>query len=219
MKLLILEDDRFIRDEIETYFKMKGHEVSGYENADELFDDMNLENYDILLLDINLPGFNGFDTLKELRKFNINTPVIFITSMSEIDYVKEAYSLGCNDYIRKPFYFEELELRINKLLLKNSSSNIIVLNNTYKFDITKLELIDNEDNEIELSKNEKNLIFLLIKNAPHIVSYDTIIEYVWQAKPINSNTLRTQIKKLRAKLKHNFIINIRGSGYKIEKYD
>lgn len=218
MKLLILEDDRFIRDEIETYFKIKGHEVSSYENADELFDDMNLENYDILLLDINLPGFNGFDTLKELRKFNINTPVIFITSMSEIDYVKEAYSLGCNDYIRKPFYFEELELRINKLLLKNSSSNIIVLNDTYKFDITKLELIDNEGNEIELSKNEKNLIFILIKNASHIVSYDAIIEYVWQAKPINNNTLRTQIKKLRAKLKHNFIINIRGSGYKIEKY-
>jgi len=218
VKLLILEDDRFIRDEIETYFKIKGHEVSSYENADELFDDMNLENYDILLLDINLPGFNGFDTLKELRKFNINTPVIFITSMSEIDYVKEAYSLGCNDYIRKPFYFEELELRINKLLLKNSSSNIIVLNDTYKFDITKLELIDNEGNEIELSKNEKNLIFILIKNASHIVSYDAIIEYVWQAKPINNNTLRTQIKKLRAKLKHNFIINIRGSGYKIEKY-
>ncbi len=219
MKLLILEDDNFIRDEIKTYFEIKGHSVKGYSNANELFEDSNINNYDIFLFDINMPGLNGFETLKELRSFDINTPIIFITSMSDIDYVKKAYSLGCNDYIRKPFYFEELELRINQLLMKDSRKKTVKLNDIYKFDIDKMELIDNDNNEVKLNKNEKNLIFLLIKNLSHTVSYDNIVEYVWQDKPINSNTLRTQIKKLRAKLKKDFIFNIRGSGYKIKKYD
>ena len=220
MKILILEDDDFIRDEVKTYFEMKNHTVDGYSNADELFENESLGSYDIFLFDINMPGANGFETLKELRSFNINTPVIFITSMSDIDYVKEAFSLGCNDYVRKPFYFEELELRINNLLLKNNSlENIIPLNDIYSFDINKMELIDSDKNEVELNKNEKNLIFLLVKNLSHTVSYDKIIEYVWHDKPINSNTLRTQIKKLRSKLKKDFIVNIRGLGYKINRYD
>jgi len=219
MKILILEDDDFIRDEVKTYFEMKNHTVDGYSNAEELFENPSLGSYDIFLFDINMPGLNGFETLKELRNFDIKTPIIFITSMSDIDYVKEAYSLGCNDYIRKPFYFEELELRINKLLMKDLSKSVVKLNELYSFDMDKMELIDNEKNEVPLNKNEKNLIFLLVKNLSHTVSYDKIIEYVWQDKPINSNTLRTQIKKLRSKLKKDFIVNIRGSGYKIEKYD
>ncbi len=219
MKILILEDDDFIRDEVKTYFEMKNHTVDGYSNADDLFENISLGSYDIFLFDINIPGLNGFETLKELRSFDINTPVIFITSMSDIDYVKKAYSLGCNDYIRKPFYFEELELRINKLLIKDSFKSLIKINDIYSFNTDKMELIDDKGNEVELNKNEKNLIFLLIKNISHTVSYDKIIEYVWQDKPINSNTLRTQIKKLRAKLKKDFIINVRGLGYKINRYD
>ncbi|NPA74445.1 MAG: response regulator, partial [Epsilonproteobacteria bacterium] len=161
MKILILEDDDFIREEVKRYFEMKNHTVDGYSNADELFENSSLGSYDIFLFDINMPGLNGFETLKEIRSFDIDTPVIFITSMSDIDYVKEAYSLGCNDYIRKPFYFEELELRINKLLLDNNSKNLIKINEIYSFDIDKMELIDNENKEVKLNKNEKNLIYLL----------------------------------------------------------
>ena len=218
MKILILEDDDFIREEVKNYFELKGHIVKGYQNGEELFEDNALGSYDIFLFDINMPGLNGFETLKELRELDIDTPIIFITSMSDIDYVKKAYSLGCSDYIRKPFFFEELELRINKLILQNDK-NLIKLNDSYSFDIKKQELIDENGNIVELSKNEIKLIFLLVKNISHTVSYDTIIEYVWEDKPINSNTLRTQIKKLRAKLKDNFIDNIRGLGYRINRYD
>lgn len=217
MKILILEDDDFIREEIINYFTAKNHSVTGYQNAEGLFEDSVLGSYDIFLFDINMPGLNGFETLKELRELKIDTPIIFITSMSDIDYVKEAYSLGCSDYIRKPFFFEELELRINKLILKDVD-DLIKLNDTYTFDIKKQELYDNDGNIVELSKNELKLIFLLVKNISHTVNYDTIIDYVWENKPINSNTLRTQIKKLRAKLKDNFIENIRGLGYKINRY-
>jgi len=218
LKILILEDDDFIREEIINYFTAKNHSVTGYQNSDQLFEDEILNSYDIFLFDINMPGLNGFDTLKELRELKIDIPVIFITSMSDIDYVKEAYTLGCSDYIRKPFFFEELELRINKLIIKDNK-NLIKLNKTYTFDIKKQELYDKDRNIVELSKNEIKLIFLLVKNISHIISYDTIIDYVWENKPINSNTLRTQIKKLRAKLKDDFIENIRGQGYKIKKYD
>jgi len=219
VKILILEDDDFIREEVKNYFELKNHIVKGYRNADELFEDNALGSYDIFLFDINMPGLNGFETLKELRELGFDTPVIFITSMSDVDCVKEAYSLGCSDYIRKPFFFEELELRIEKLIIKNNE-NIIRLNKSYKFDIKKQELIyEKYGSIVELSKNESKLIFLLVKNISHTVSYDRIIEYVWEDKPISSNTLRTQIKKLRAKLKDNFIENIRGLGYKIDKYD
>ncbi len=217
MKILILEDDEFIREEVKNYFELKNHTVIGYQNAEELFEDSALGSYDIFLFDINIPGLNGFDTLKELRDLNILTPIIFITSMSDIDYVKKAYSLGCSDYIRKPFFFEELELRIDKLLMQDNK-NIIKLNETYSFDIKKQELIEKEKSVVDLSKNETKLIFLLVKNLSHTINYDTIIEYVWEDKPISSNTLRTQIKKLRAKLKEDFIQNVRGIGYKINRY-
>ena len=219
MKILILEDDDFIRDEVKIYFEMKQHSVASYSNADELFEDNNLNSYDIFLFDINMPGLNGFETLKELKELGVNVPTIFITSMSDVDYVKEAYKLGCSDYIRKPFYFEELELRIKKLLLDDSSNEQIKLNSHYSFNMQTLELLDNNGNEVELNKNEKKLIFLLIKHISHTVDYDKIMEYVWEDKVVNSNTLRTQIKKLRSKLKENFIVNIRGLGYKINRYD
>ncbi len=219
MKILILEDDDFIREEVKIYFEMKRHTVTCYSNADELFEDTSLNSYDIFLFDINMPGLNGFETLKELKELGIKVPTIFITSMSDVDCVKEAYKLGCSDYIRKPFYFEELELRIKKLLLDESSNETVKLNKLYTFNTQTLELTDEEGDEVELNKNEKKLIFLLIKHISHTVDYDKIMEYVWEDKVVNSNTLRTQIKKLRAKLKEDFIINVRGLGYKINRYD
>jgi len=214
VKLLVLEDDEFICEQIQTYFELNNHTVETYYDGESLLDNAILEDFDIFLFDINTPKKNGIETLSEIRAENINTPAIFLTALGEIEFVKQGYDAGCNDYVRKPFNLEELELRIMQLLHKNVST--VKIDENYSFDTAKMELYYKEKT-IELSNLQKNLLYILIKNIGTIVPTDTIIDYVWNDKDICNNTLRTQIKKLRLKLETNFIINIRNSGYKIEK--
>ncbi|NOX14521.1 MAG: response regulator transcription factor [Epsilonproteobacteria bacterium] len=217
MRITLLEDDSFIAQEIKIYFEMKNHQVEVFENGKELLDNPNINTVDIFILDINTPIKNGIETLKELRKLNIQTPAVFLTSMSDIDYIKLGFDAGCSDYIRKPFHFEELEIRINKVLFSENAKKIQI-GPQHFFDLSRKELIDDEK-IVELSENEKNLLFFLIKNINHVLNSNVIIDYIWQDKIISDNTLRTLIKKLRSKSSYDFIKNIRGSGYKIEKYD
>jgi len=217
VKIILLEDDTFIAEEIKLYFEIKNHQVDLYNNGEDLLENANLYTTDILLLDINMPIKNGIETLKEIRGLNINTPSIFLTSMSDIDTIRLGYEAGCSDYVRKPFHFEELELRINKLVLEYNSKHIQIGPEQF-YNPIEMELTD-KSHIIELSENEKNLIYFLIKNLNHIIDSDSIMGYVWNEKIVNSNTLRTQIKKIRSKISYDFIQNIRGTGYKIESYN
>jgi len=216
LKIILLEDDEFIAEEIKLYFEIKNHTVECYLNGEDLLENANIYSNDIFLLDINMPIKNGIETLKEIRSLNIKTPAIFLTSMSDISTIKLGYEAGCSDYIRKPFHFEELELRMNKLVLECELKKI-QLGPTQYYNSSSMELQEN-NKIIDFSENEKNLIYYLVKNLNHVVSSDTLMDYVWDDKIVNSNTLRTQIKKIRAKLSFDFIQNIRGTGYKIESY-
>ena len=217
MRITLLEDDSFIAEEIKIYFEMKDHQVEIFANGEELLNSSNIFTTDIFILDINTPVKNGIETLKEIRNLDIDTPAVFLTSMSDIDYIKLGFDAGCSDYIRKPFHFEELEIRIKKILFSDNSSKIQIGKNQF-FDLSRRELTDCEK-IIELSENEKNLLFFLVKNINHILNSSVIIDYIWQDKIVSDNTLRTLIKKLRSKISYDFIKNIRGSGYKIEKYN
>ncbi len=209
MKILLLEDDTFILEQVKNYFELDDHVVDCYSDGQSLLNNAILETYDIFLLDINTPIKNGFDTLKEIRAQKIGTPAIFLTAMSDIDHVKKGYELGCNDYVRKPFILDELSLRIAQLLHK---TQIIKIDENYKFDIQSLELFYNNDC-VALNKQEKHLLYFLLKYKGKPVDPNILIDYVWEDKDVCGNTLRTQIKKIRAKLKRNFIENIRNIGY------
>ena len=215
MKLLVLEDDKFICEQIQTYFELNDHKVDVFYDGESLLQNAILDSYDIFLFDINTPKKNGIDTLKSIRTEGIHTPAIFLTAMSDIDFVKQGYEAGCNDYVRKPFNLDEVELRIIQLLHKDIET--IKLDTEYSFDISKMELLYKE-NIVDLSITQKDFLYLLIKNIGSIVPPHIIIDYIWDEKDVCDNTLRTHIKKLRSKLKNNFIINVRNSGYKIEKY-
>lgn len=218
MKILLLEDDDFICQSIKNFFELNDNKVDYYHDGEELLDNAVLTNYDIFLLDINTPKKNGFETLKEIREEGILTPAIYLTAQSDIEHIKEGYSLGCSDYVRKPFILDELELRINQIIHKNINQNDIYISKEYKFNLNSMQLYY-KDEVVELKQHEKNLLYLLVKNIGLILSPNIIKDYVWDEKNVCDNTLRTQIKKLRAKLNENFIINIRNSGYKINKYD
>ena len=217
MKILLLEDDSFICEQIKSYFELDGNKVDFYNDGEELLDNAILTNYDIFLLDINTPKKNGFETLKEIRRQGVNTPAIYVTAQSDLEHVKQGYELGCNDYIRKPFILEEVEIRINQILHKDQDCDDLNLSDNYRFNLCNMQLY-HKNLPFDLTLQEKNLLYILVKNLGTIVTPNDIKDYVWDDKNVCDNTLRTQIKKLRTKLGENFIVNIRNSGYKIEKH-
>ena len=215
MKILLLEDDEFICEQVKNYFELDGHDVDFFNDGEELLDNAVLDIYDIFLFDINTPKKDGFETLTYIRQKGISTPAMFLTAMSDIEHVKKGYDIGCSDYIRKPFILEEVELRINQILYPNNNMKVKI-SHEYEFDLSNMRLFYKEI-EVAVNKHERALLYILVKNLGNIVTPYVIKDYVWEDKDVCDNTLRTQIKKLRAKLKENFIINIRNSGYKIEK--
>ncbi|ADV46611.1 two component transcriptional regulator, winged helix family [Nitratifractor salsuginis DSM 16511] len=213
MKLLLLEDDPIIAEQIRNYFELFDHRVDHYSDGAQLLDEANPAHYDIMLLDINTPGLNGIEVLRSFRDLSIDTPAIFITAMSDLDYLKQAYRFGCNDYVRKPFDIEELEIRIEHLV-KGRTERWIAVTERYRFDMKNERLFDGE-REVPLGRKERQLLHLLLKNRGHIVSKERIKDYLWEDQEVCDNTLRTTMKKLRDKLEENFIDNLRGVGYRI----
>lgn len=214
MKILLLEDDTLIAEQIKEYFELFEHKVDLYSDGLELIENANPDCYDIMLLDINTPGMSGMDVLREFRELSVTTPAIFVTAMSDLSHLKEAYGIGCNDYVKKPFDIEELELRIEQLV-KESQAKPIAISTSYSFDM-KSEKLYCDKEEVHLNDKESSLIYLLLKNRSQIVSKEIIKSYVWDDQDVCDNTLRTKIKKLRDKLGENFIQSLRGVGYKID---
>jgi len=212
MKILVVEDDTFIGESIKEYFELQNNKVDYFSSPKKAVADTHPAYYDIFLFDINMEGMSGLELYRELKRY-VDVPVIFLTAYSDIEHIEEAFDLGAVDYIKKPFALRELELRIKRVLFKGT--NYIQIGDGYAFDLKKLKLFYN-DVEVELTPNEKYFLELLCQNIGQIVSSETIKDYIWEDKYICDNTLRTQVKKLRSKLKVNFIKNVRGSGYKIE---
>jgi len=214
VKILLLEDDALIAEQIKDYFELCDYKVDLYDNGLSLIENANPSCYDIMLLDINTPGMSGVEVLREFRDLSIETPAIFVTAMSDMGYLKEAYAIGCNDYVRKPFDIEELELRMEQLV-KRSRQSQITLSEHYTFDM-KEEKLYYRGNEVHLNEKERSLLYLLLKNRSRTVSKEVIKTYVWDDQDVCDNTLRTKIKKLRDKLDENFIQSLRGAGYMID---
>jgi len=217
MKILLLEDEYSLRVSVEEFLSDIGYEVDGFMDGLEAYDAVYDRSYDLLLLDVNVPSLSGFELLKKLREDDVKIPAIFLTSMTEMDDLKEGYKRGCCDYIRKPFDLEELELRIDQALashLQNDSS-IIELQEGLIYDLKKSKLTNNGQ-EIVLRKTEKELLEVLIKNKNSIVSTQMFQDEVW-GEYVEPATIRVQLNNLKKKLPDEIIQNRRGLGYIIER--
>ena len=217
MKILLLEDEYSLRVSIEEFLKDIGYEVDGFMDGLEAHDAVYDTNYDILLLDVNVPSLDGFELLRKLREDGVKTPAIFLTSMTDTTDLKEGYRRGCCDYIRKPFDLEELELRIDQALasVSDDDSSIVEIgcNITYDMKKSKLTL---EDEEIILRKTEKDMLEVLIKHKNVVVSTEMFQDEVW-GEYVEPATIRVQLNNLRKKLPDEIIQNRRGLGYIIER--
>ncbi len=217
MRILLLEDEYGLRVSIEEFLGEIGYEVDGYMDGMEAYDAVYSKHYDILLLDVNVPSINGFEYLKKLREDGVETPAIFLTSLTDIEDLKEGYRRGCCDYIRKPFDLEELEVRIDQALASaiQTKSSVIELCEGVTYDIKRSKLVHNGE-EIVLRKVEKDMLELLLKNKNAIVSAQMFQDEIW-GEYVDPATIRVQLNNLKKKLPCDIIQNRRGLGYIIER--
>jgi DNA-binding response OmpR family regulator len=217
MKILLLEDEYSLAQSMVEFLRDIGYEVDSYGDGDLAMEGVFTNRYDLMLLDVKVPSINGFDFLKLLRDSDIQTPAIFITSLSDVDNLVKGYDIGCCDYIKKPFDLKELQIRVEHALKREclqSHKKLIKLNDTYSYDTQKFLLLEN-GKDIELAKTQKRILECLIKHRGSVVSIEQFHDEVW-GEYVDPANVRVQINKLRKNFNQDLIINVRGLGYKID---
>ncbi len=218
MRILILEDESVLAMSMKEFLEDMGFEVDCFVNSDDAYDKVFEYSYDLLLLDVKVPGGkNGFDMLEELRQEGNKTPAIFITSLTDIADLSRGYACGACDYIRKPFDLAELKLRVEQVVKTHcftSQDEIIALSHGYAYNLKGMKLLY-EGEPVKLTKTETKILELLIKQRGRVVTCEMFWEEVW-GEWVDSANIRVQVGNLRKKLKHDFIKNVRGVGYSID---
>ncbi len=219
MRILLLEDEIAYKETIADYLETLGYEVVSFENGDEALDAIHFGSYHLLLLDIRVPGINGYDIIQTMREAGDETPVIFITSLTDIDNLSIGYELGCNDYIRKPFAPRELKYRIEqvlKLFYFHSNKEEIDLGDGYSYDPATGKLFYEEETVVFTPKEHKVLEYLITR-AGEFIPTKQLWEDVWECKMVTESDIRMCIKKIRDKTTKDLIVSHRGLGYKIDR--
>lgn len=219
--ILIIEDHEPIQKELAIFLEKYGYQVTVPQQFDTVVNDCLKEDIDLILLDINLPVFDGYYICREVRNHS-DVPIIIVTSRnSEIDELM-SMNLGADDFITKPYNTQILLARITALLKRtkkvSEEENIIKCRGLEVFLNRSVALYQGQ--EIELSKNEMKILYTLIKREGSIVSRDQLMEALWQSNEfIDDNTLTVNINRLRKKLEtiglEQFITTKRGQGYMI----
>ncbi|MDX9960698.1 MAG: response regulator transcription factor [Aliarcobacter sp.] len=217
MKILLLEDELMLNNAISEYLKNIGHMVESFCDGREVLDNVN-SSYDLLVLDINVPSIDGFEILELLNKQKLYIPTIFISALIDIEDISKAYDLGCREYIKKPFHLGELGIKINQILKKeqNNTSHIRFSEN-YSYAKDKQTLYFNGEPQ-NLTKKQLEIIHILALNINMIVDFERFRMDIWDGENIDNPTIRAEISRLKKALKEDFIKNIRGLGYKIDRY-
>lgn len=218
-KILIIEDDEKLREELETFLNRNGFIATSLKKFDNAVADILEIKADLLLIDINLPYTDGEFICKEIRKTS-NVPIIMVTSRdNEMDELL-SLNYGADQYVTKPYNIQILLAKIVGLLKRNQNAG----NNPDKIDCgsfilnTAGRIIEKEDKNIELTKNEYKILEYLVLHRQQVISRDEIMDYLWESEEfVDDNTLNVNIKRLRTKLEELGIINQietrRGQGY------
>lgn len=216
LKVLMVEDDIQLNSTVKKFLEINDFNVTSSYDGNNAISLIDLNDYDIYLIDINLPNINGLDIVKYVRKKDISAPIIMMTASLEVENFIKAYDNGCSEYIKKPFHLKELDIRI-KNLLKIKKSNILIISENIKYDFEHEELII-KGRIVKLRKKVNRLLQILLKNINHIVKTDDIIDYVWENEIRDSYPLRQLVFDLRKVLdnKKNYVVPVVGIGYKFE---
>ena len=211
MKILLLEDDSILG---ELLFERLGQsaDVVHVRDGESALNVACAQKFDLLLLDVNVPKIDGFELLKSLRNAGDETPAIFITAKTSVGELKKGFDVGAHDYIRKPFEFEELQIRMSRLVKQNDEklplgSGVFLSGRSLFMD----------GKEIFLPQKESALLNFLVRHKGEFVDYEKICANLWSLDEYPSEaTVRTYIKNLRKVLHPDCIGGVRGMGWRFD---
>lgn len=218
MRILLIEDDELLGHGICTGLSQLGYTVDWLKDGQSAEQALQLENFDLIILDLGLPKVDGINLLENLRSRGTTTPVLILTARDTTEDRVEGLDSGADDYMSKPFELEELCARIRALLRRFSSRAEPIL----EYDKIKLDpashTVTLDDVLVTLSRREFALLYKLLENAGRVLSREHLMQsvYGWE-EDVDSNALEVHIHNLRKKFGSPFIRTIRGVGYMIEK--
>ena len=222
MRILVVEDERALCETIVRSLRRLAYSVDPCYDGDTAIDLLGSERYDLVLLDLNLPGADGMTVLRTLRQTDRETRVLILSARSEVADKVEGLDAGANDYLAKPFLLEELEARIRSLTLRQFTQNDVVLHcGPLSFD-ARSRTATAAGQPLALTRKETGILEYLLLHRGRPVSQEELLEHVWDNSVDNfSNSIRVHIsalrKKLRAALGYDPVRNRIGEGYLIEE--
>ena len=218
MHILIIEDEKQLCQSIAEGLRMDGYEADTCFDGDEGLELCLVENYDLILLDLNLPGVDGLEILRQFRESDTSTPVLILSARGQIQDKVEGLDAGANDYMEKPFHLQELEARIRSLTRRKFvQKNVCLHCGDIAFDTVKRQASARGE-AVTLTRKENGILEYLLLNQGRPVSQEELIEHVWDASVDSfSGSIRVHMSSLRRKavLGYDPIVNKIGDGYNI----
>jgi DNA-binding response OmpR family regulator len=220
VKILLAEDEPSLGQIIKESLETRAFEVILCENGEQAYKMYKSEKPRLLVLDVMMPKKDGFSLAAEIRKEDLDIPIIFLTAKSQITDIVEGFNVGGNDYLKKPFSMEELIVRMNALLSRNErevlEESLVI--GKFNFDFKK-QILQIDSIEESLTYREASLLYYLIKHKNKVLDRSFILKKLWGDDDFfNARSMDVFISKLRKKLQLDpsvKIINVRGFGYKL----
>lgn len=215
MKILILEDNERLSNLIKQALTKNGYKVDAVDDGEKALEIIP-NGYACFILDINVPNLDGISVLEYIRSYYKDVPIIIISSNHELEKIQKSYEIGCNDYLKKPFFIYELIQKVQKLCkIKNS---LIDFGEDFIFDYNKQFLMKGSE-QIKLAKKEILFLELLVKDIHRVFTFDEIEDYVWEGEETNLINVRALVKRLRKKIPENSIKIVKGIGYSMNNIE
>ncbi|KKW19894.1 MAG: Two component transcriptional regulator, winged helix family [Parcubacteria group bacterium GW2011_GWA2_51_10] len=223
MRLLIVEDDRKLADALKKGLEQKGFAVDWIEDGEKAFHRILLyrKDYDLIILDLMLPGMDGASITENVRKEKVSTPIIVLTSRNETDHKVGLLNKGADDYVVKPFSFDELIARINSVLRRPVVSKPVVLKvGTIEMDVGT-RVVRKDGKEVPLTLKEFSILECFMREPNKVLSRENLIDRVWDFNSLSlSNVLDVHMKNIRKKLSDSdaglrLFETVRGVGYRL----
>lgn len=223
LKILIAEDERELADALEVILKHKGYVTEAVDNGIDALEYLQMESYDLVLLDIMMPGMNGLEVLKRIREEGNRIPVLLLTARSQLEDKVSGFRTGADDYLTKPFAMEELLVRIEALSRRPRE--------TYENNPTFADISLHRSNftmrrdgreEVALTKKEFQLMEMFLRNTGQVLSKEVLMDSVWGFDSeaeinvvwVNISSLRKKLKEIGSRVT---IVAQRGLGYRLEE--
>lgn len=216
MNILLIEDNKDICKGLEYAFSKENYHLICKNSISESKNYLQENIPNLIILDITLPDGNGINLYKEMLK-DLKIPTIFLTAKEDEEVIVECFTLGCDDYITKPFSTKELLARVKRILLRIKENTIIKVQNI-AFDLDKME-VSKDGKIIDLTSLELKILSLLFFSIGKVVRRNTILDKIWEwtGNDVSDHTVTVYLKRIREKIGEDIIITVKGIGYRIDE--